>query len=247
MRGNVIVFEILVGAFFVVFYIGGSRAMGRLRHLTFLAGAVLFTLAIQTTAVLCGLQNFYWYATNSYYTHYPLGGYIIWLGLVPLSVALLWYMVAMTSYVTALHILPSRNVWARAALAGGIATLFYMLIEPIAVSNRWWVFNAKSFYLIDVPLFAVIGVFVSVFVYTLVFHWTVTEPRDSKALKKLEDRSVKRLFKSKKLARNLSFGQLRSLFFFRLALAFVAYGAVMTGVVVVLWAVANRGQIKPTW
>jgi hypothetical protein len=247
MRGNVIVFEILVGAFFVVFYIGGSRAMGRLRHLTFLTGAVFFSLAIQTTAVLCGLMNFFWYATNSYYKHYPLGGYIVWLGLVPLSVALLWYMVAMTSYVAALHILPSKNVWARAALAGGIATLLYMLIEPIAVANRWWVFNAKSFYLIDVPLFAVLGVFLSVFVFTLVFHWTITEPRDNKSLKKLEDRSVKRLFKSKRYAKNLSFHQLCALFYFRLVLAFVLYSAVMSAVVVVLWAVANRGQIKPTW
>ncbi|MBU1671578.1 MAG: carotenoid biosynthesis protein [Actinobacteria bacterium] len=247
MKGNAIVFEILVAAFFVVFYIGGARAMGRLRHLTFLAGAILFSLAIETTAVLAGLDNFYWYATNSYFKHYPLGGYVIWLGVVPLSVILLWYMVAMTSYVGALHILPSRSAWARAALAGGIATLFYLLIEPIAVANRWWVFNAKSFYLIDVPLFAVLGVFLSVFVFTLVFHWTITEPRDNKSLKKLEDRTVKRVFKSKKLAKNLSFHQLRAVFFFRLVVAFVAYGAVMSAIVVALWAVANRGQIKPTW
>jgi len=244
----VIVFEAATFILFLVFYQGARRAMGRSRNRAFLLGAVLFSLAVETTAVLGGVKNFYWYSLNSYYKHYPLGGYIIWLGLVPLAACLLWYMVAASSYVASSTLMPKRSIWARAAVAGAIATGFYLLIEPVAVTNHWWTWNLKSFYIIDVPLLAWIGVFLTVFLFTAVYQLTMVEGKEMPLIQKLEDLSIKRWpMRSRKHTKNLGFHQLVGVFLFRLAIAFVAFCAVMAPFMIVLWVIANRGQIPPGW
>lgn len=248
MKANVIVFEAATFILFLVFYHGACRVLGRSRNRAFLVGAVLFSLAIQTAAVLGGVENFYWYSLNSYYKHYPLGGYIIWLGLVPLASVLLWYMVAAVSYISSDLLMKNGKPWAKGAVAGAIAVGFYLLIEPIAVTNHWWTWNLKSFYIFDVPLVAWIGIFASVFLFSYVFRLTIVDKKEIPVIGKLEDASIKRWpMKSKKITKNLSFRQLTSVFLFRLAMAFVAFGVVMAPVLAVLWAVANRGQIPPGW
>jgi len=167
MKANVIVFDASMLILGVVFYYGMKRALGKSRGRAFIVGALSFALAIETLAVLCGVVNFYWYSINGYYKHYPLGGYIVWLGLVPLAVMLLFYIVSAASYVMATWVYRKQNIWARSAVAGVIAFLFYLMIEPVAVTNHWWTWNAKSFYVIDIPLFAWLGVFAAVFLFTL--------------------------------------------------------------------------------
>jgi len=120
VKANVIVFEAAVLIASIVFYQGARRALGRSRNRAFLAGSVFFWLVIETGAVLGGLKNYYWYAQNDYYSHYPLGGYVIWLGLVPVAVVLLWYMVCASAYITSINLVPRRSVAARSAVAGAI-------------------------------------------------------------------------------------------------------------------------------
>jgi hypothetical protein len=184
VKANVIIFELAVLISFLVFYWGSSRTMGKSRNRAF-------------AAVAFGGMNFYWYSINSYYKTYPLGGYIVWLGLVPLAACLLWYMVAATSQMLSALLAPRMNTWGRSAIAGAIAVGFYALIEPIAVTNHWWTFNLKSFYVIDIPLVALLAVFASVFVFNVVYQWTILEPKDTKSLKKFEDATVGKVLKSK--------------------------------------------------
>ena len=248
MNANVIVFEATVLVFFIPFYLGMSRAMGKSRNRAFLLGAVLFSLAIETAAVLGGVKNFYWYALNGYYNHYPLGGYVIWLGLVPLAAVLLWYMVTASSYLTVTTLMPDGNWYSRSAVAGAVAVAFYMLIEPVAVTNHWWTWNVKSFYVIDVPLLVLVAVFASVFLFVANYCLTVAEMREIEGLKGLEHRTIRHWpIDSSKVPKNLNWRQLEMLFLFRLVPALVAFAVVIAPVMLVLWLVANRGHIIPGW
>lgn len=248
MKANAIVFEALTFILFLVFYRGASHAMGKSRNRVFFLGAVLFSLIIQTLAVALGAMNFYWYAINSYYKTYPLGGYVIWLGVVPLAACLLWYMVTATCQMVSTILMPKAKIWSRSAVAGAIAVGFYALIQPVAVTNHWWTWNLKSFYIIDIPLVALFAVFGSVFLFNVVYELTVLEPKDQKTLKRFEDKTIKRLaFKSNRHAKNLNWRQLEWLFMFRLVLAVVVFAAYIAPVVAIFWAVANRGQIPPGW
>ncbi len=248
MRANVIVFEVVTFVLFLVFYQGGRRALGRSRNRAFLGGAVAYSLVIETFAVAFGVKNFYWYSINGYYKTYPLGGYIVWLGVVPLAAALLFYMVSMTSYLAASTLLPRKSTWARSSVAGAVAVAMYALIEPVAVTNHWWTWNLKSFFVIDVPLLALIAVFGAVFLYGAVFDLTLVQYSDPGLLKKLEDPTIRRWpIKSKKLTKNLVFRQQLEVFGFRLAVSLLAFAVFIAPFMALLWAVANRGQIEPGW
>jgi hypothetical protein len=248
VKANVIVFEAITFIMFIAFYIGGRKAFGKSRNRAFLVGAILFSLAIETLTVLIGGKNYYWYSINSYYKHYPLGGYIIWLGLVPLAATLLWAMVAATSYLTAFTLMPRAKLWARSALAGGVAVVFQALIEPVAVTNHWWTWNLKSFYFLDVPLVALFGGFGAMFLFTYAFQTTLVNISDPGWLKKVEDATVRRWpVKSNKIAKNLNWTEQLEIFTFRLIVAFAIFAAYMAPFIAIFWAVANRGQIKSTW
>jgi uncharacterized membrane protein len=248
VKANVIVFEVITFVVFVVFFQGAHRALGRSRNRAFLVGAVIYSLVIESVAVALGVKNFYWYSINSYYKTYPLGGYIVWLGVVPLAATLLWYIVTATSYLTATTLKPQSKPWVRSAIAGTVAVVFYMLIEPIAVTNHWWTWNAKSFYVIDVPLLALVAVFGTVFLFTYVFRLTLVDMNDPKFLKKLEDITIRRWpLKSKKLTKNLSWKQQLEIFTFRLCVSLVVFAAFIAPFVALFLAIANRGHIKPNW
>jgi len=248
VNANVIVMETAVFLLFLVFYYGASRAMGASRHRGYFTGALLFSLAVLTTAVWAGGMNFYWYGINSYYKHYPLGGYIVWLGLVPLAACLLWYMVAATSQILSALFAPKAGPWTRAALSGALALPFYLLVLPVGVTNHWWTFNLKSFYVIDIPLPALFALFGSVFIFNAVYETTVLELRQAGFLKSLEDKTIARVaYRNVKDPRSLSWAQLKALFFFRLAAGFVTFAVCMAPVVVIFWAIANRGHIPPGW
>lgn len=248
MKANVIVFEVATLILFAAFYQGAKMAMGRSRNRGFLGGALVLSLVVQSLAVGLGAKNFYWYSINNYYQTYPLGGYIIWVGVVPLAAALLWYMVSATAYLAATALFPRRNLWVRSSAAGGYAVLFYALLEPVAVTNHWWTWNARTFYVIDVPLIALFAVFGGAFLLSVVFDLTLVSGADPSWLKKVEDATVRRWpLKSKKLTRNLSWPQQLVMFYFRLAAALVVFAVYMAPLVVVFWAVANRGHVKPGW
>ncbi len=248
MKANVIVFEVATFVLFLVFYQGGKRALGKSRNRAFLVGAVMYSLVIESVAVAFGVNNFYWYSINSYYKTYPLGGYIVWLGLVPLAAALLFYMVSATSYLSASTLMPRRNIWARAAVAGAVSVVFYALIEPVAVTNHWWTWNLKSFYVIDVPVLGLLAVFAAVVLFSVVFDMTLVQAADPAWLKKIEDPTVRRLLiRNKKLTKNLAWAQQLEVFGFRLIVSLAAFAAFIAPFMVLLWAVANRGQIKPNW
>lgn len=248
MRANVIVFEVSTFILFLAFYRAAARALGKSRNRGLLGGALAVSLVVESVAVGLGIKNFYWYSINNYYQTYPLGGYIVWLGVVPLAAALLWYMVAATSYISATTLLPDRNIWARSAAAGGFAVLFYALVEPVAVTNHWWTWNAKTFYVIDVPLMGLFAVFGGAFLLSAAFNLTLVNVADPAYLKKLEDSTIRRWpLKSRKLTKNLSWPQQLVVFAFRLAAGLVVFAAYMAPVVVVFWALANRGHIKPGW
>ncbi|MDD5748832.1 MAG: carotenoid biosynthesis protein [Actinomycetota bacterium] len=248
MRANVIVFEASVLVLSPFFYMGAKRYLGRSRNRIFLSGAVLFSLAIETGMVLGGMKNYYWYSINSYYKHYPLGGYIIWLGLVPLAATLLFYMVCATSYIAGGILAPKKGALAQSAVAAVVTLVFYLLIEPVAVTNHWWTWNAKSFYFLDIPVFALLGAMLATLLYTFIYQKTIMELEDVKVLGAIEAKTIKRwALDPKKATRNLSLKQLMGLFAFRCFAALVAYGFVIAPIIFVLWILANRGQIKSSW
>lgn len=248
MKANVIVFEVSVFMLSLAFYLGARHALGRSRNRALLGGAVALSLVIESFAVGLGIKNFYWYSINNYYQTYPLGGYIVWLGVVPLAAALLWYTVAGASYLAAGTLLREKSVWVRSAAAGGFAVLFYALIEPVAVTNHWWTWNARTFYVIDVPLVGLFAVFGAAFLLSVVFDLTIVSGADPGWVKKLEEPTIRRWpLKSKKLTKNLSWPQQLVVFAFRLAAALVVFAAYMAPLVALFWAIANRGHIKPGW
>ncbi len=224
------------------------RTFGRSRARAFLYGGLLFSLAIETTFVLTGLKNFYWYSTNNYYKHYPLGGYIIWLGVVPLAALFLWIMAAGFSYIISESITSQQNEYVRSLISGAIALVFYLLAEPVGITNHWWVWNAKSFYFIDIPVFSLICVFFSVFILTLVFRMTIMARKDIPVLSAVEQNTMRKfIVKSKRTTKNLTWSQLRRLYLFRLTLSYVSLVVVMSPIIAAFWAIANRGHIKPGW
>lgn len=250
MKANVIVFDAGILILSVPFILMAQRAMGRSKGRAFLLGSILFYLAVETASVIGGLKNYYWYATNGSYgfSHYPLGGYIVWLGLVPLSALLLFCMVCATSYLSAIYLLPDRGRWMRSAVAGLLALLLYLIIEPVAVTNHWWTWNLKSFYLIDVPLLGWIVVFLAVFFFTAVYDMTVMEKAEPAPLSAIERSTVRRwLLKTEDSIGDLSLDKLWVVYIYRLLLCFAALVAVAAPFAVLLWAVANRGHIPPGW
>ena len=94
---------------------------------------------------------------------------------------------------------------------------------------------------------ALFGVFAAVFLFNAVYTLTVLEARDLKNLKKFEDRTAKKLLKTNHHPGNLNWRQLQWLFLYRLLMSLVVFAAFMTPVIVIFWAVANRGQIPPNW
>lgn len=248
MKANVIVFEVATFIFFLVFYQGARRVLGRARNRSFLLGAAVFSLVIETVSVACGVQNYYWYNINHYYKTYPLGGYIIWLGVVPLAALLLFYLVSCTAYIAAQTLMPGSRQWARSCAAGAIAVGFYLMIEPVAVTNHWWTWNLRTFYFLDVPVLAWISVFVATAIYTWLYHHTIVEKKEPGPLTKLENQSIKRWpLKSKKITKNLTWAQLEAVFVYRLVFALAAFGVVIAPIMFLLWLAANRGQIPPGW
>lgn len=248
MKANVIVFEAAILVFTIIFYQGANRIMGKRRNRSFFIGAICFSLAIETISVAGGIKNFYWYAQNDYYTHYPLGGYIIWFGLVPLAYCLLWYLVVMTSYITATTLVPKAKSYWSSSLAGVIAFVFFLMVEPIAVTNHWWTWNLKSFYILDMPVVGWISIFLATFIFTWTYHSTIFEKLDLGIFSRLENITIKRWpIKSRKLVKNLDWEHLQMVLLFRLGFGLIAFSAVMAPFMVIFWAVANRGQIPPTW
>lgn len=248
MKANVIVFEVITFALFLVFYQGARRALGRSRNRAFFAGAIAFSLVVESSAVALGMKNFYWYSINGYYQTYPLGGYIVWLGVVPLAASLLFYMVAATSYMAASTLMPRRSIWARSAVAGAYAVVIYALVEPVAVTNHWWTWTAKTFYVIDVPVLGLLAVFGAAFLLSAVFDITVVQFAEPKLLKKLEDATIRRWpVRSKKLLKNLNWAEQLEVFGFRLLISLVVFAAYIAPLTAALWALANRGHIPPGW
>lgn len=248
MKANVIVFEASILILTPFFYAGTKRYLGRSRSRVFLLGSVLFSLAIETGAVLGGVKNFYWYSLNSYYKHYPLGGYIIWLGLVPLAACLLFYMICASSYMAGALLAPRKGAYAQSAIAGLISVIGYLMIEPVAVTNHWWTWNVKSFYLLDFPVLTLVGVFLAVFLFTITYQITIMELGDFKILSKFEEKTIKRWpIKSSKSTHNLSWIQLIEVFTFRCIAALAVFSASIAPIMVLLWVFANRAHIKPGW
>jgi len=248
MKANVIVFELSIFVLSIAFYLGMKRALGKSRGRMLFAGAVLFSLSFETILTVGGLKNFYWYAANDYFSHYPLGGYTIWLGVVPLAAALLFYMVCATSYLASRHMVRKGGAWKRCAVAGTTGLLFYAMIEPVAVTNHWWAWNAKSFYVIDVPVFAWCIPLLAVALFTAAYQATIVDRSDPPRLRRLEAATVRRWpLRCDKPAAELRWSLLEGLFLFRLLAALVVLSAVMAPVVAALWAVANRGHIPPGW
>lgn len=224
------------------------RTLGRSRARAFVYGGLLFSLAIETTFVVIGLKNFYWYSSNNYYKHYPLGGYIIWLGVVPLAALLLWIMVAASSYIISESMARKWNEYVRSLISGSIALVFYLLAEPVGITNHWWVWNAKSLYFIDIPVFSLICVFFAVFFSTLIFRTTIMERKDLSILSAIEQNTLRKfIVKSKRATKNLTWAQLRRVYLFRLMLSYVSLALVMAPIIAAFWSVANRGHIKPGW
>lgn len=248
MTANVIVFEVATIIFFFFFYAGANRALGKRRNRVFLVGSLLFSLVIENIAVLLGCNNFYWYSLNNYFKHYPLGGYIFWAGLVPVAVLLLFYMVSVTSFLAACSLVEEKRVIATSSVAGAIAMGFALLIEPVATTNHWWTWNLKTFYVFDIPLVVIVGVFISIFLFTATFNLTLVSGRDPAVLKGIEKSTIRKwIIKSDRATIDLDFDQLLWIFLFRLFFALVAFAVCITPFAFGFWLIANRAHIPPGW
>ncbi len=248
MKANIIVFEISAFIFSLAIYLSARKALGKSTNRTFFLGAVGLSLLFETAGVLLGYRNYFWYAQHNYFNHYPLGGIIIWLGLVPLAACLTFYILTACSYFISKALLPKGSIWSRGALAGLTAVVIAFMIEIVAVTNHWWTWNLKSYYFLDIPVFYLVFLFIMVFVFTSIFERTMVQQEDFRVLKWLENKLVRpRILKSQKKTKNLYFGQRRVLFYSRLVASVPVLAAAAGLLTYVFWLIANRGQIPPGW
>ncbi len=201
-----------VGAFLIaglVFY-GLKLRYGWTVALFFLLESIVWTTPLETLGISTGSYTYSAFA-GSLFPGYP--GYFVWIGIVPLWIEMGWFIVSASSFMI-FHdvLLPIFRTVAAALVAGLFAVDLYLLIDPVASSNRMWVWLGPSLSIIGIPLYNYVGWFLMIFLYDVIIWNTVISFRQIKVLSAVE----KRLFSIKDTVSSVSLSKRATGFLFRM-------------------------------
>ena len=201
-----------IGAFLiagVVFY-GLKIRYGWTVALFFLLGSIVWTTPLETLGISTGSYTYSAFA-GSLFRGYP--GYFLWIGIVPLWIEMGWFIVSASSFMIFHEVLlPKSRTVAAALVAGLFAVNLDLLIDPVASSNRMWVWLGSSLNIMGIPLYNYVGWFLMIFLYDVIIWNTVITFKQIKVLSLVE----KRLFSINDTVSSVSLGKRASGFLFRM-------------------------------
>jgi uncharacterized membrane protein len=200
------------GAFLIagiVFY-GLKRRYGWTVALFFLIGSIIWTTPLESLGIITGSYTYSAYA-GSLFSSYR--GYLLWIGVVPLWIEMGWFIVSASSFVLFHEVLlPRSKTLASAVLAGLFAVNLDLVIDPIASSNRLWVWIAPSLNFLGIPAYNYVGWFLMIFFYDIIIWNTVIRFQQMKGLSLIE----KKLFSIRGTMSSVSLGKKATGFLFRM-------------------------------
>jgi uncharacterized membrane protein len=175
-----------LGAFLiagVVFY-GLKKRYGWTVASLFLLGSILWTTPLETLGISTGSYTYSTFA-GSLFPGYA--GYLVWIGIVPLWIEMGWFIVSASSFMI-FHdvLLPKSKTIAAAVFAGLFAVDMDLMIDPVASSNRLWVWLGPSLSIMGIPIYNYVGWFLMIFLYDIIIWNTVIAFRQIKVLSVLE-------------------------------------------------------------
>lgn len=175
-----------IGAFLIaglVFY-GLKIRYGWMVALFFLLGSVAWTTPLETLGISTGSYTYSAFAG----TVFPgYRGYLVWIGIVPLWIEMGWFIVSASSFMIFHELLvPRSRTLAAALFAGLFAVDMDLMIDPIASSNKLWVWIGPSMSLMGIPLYNYVGWFLMIFLYDIIIWNTVIVFRQIRVLSTIE-------------------------------------------------------------
>jgi len=118
-----------------------------------------------------------------------------------------WFIVSASSFVL-FHdvLLPRSRTLAAALFAGLFAVDLDLMIDPVASSNRLWIWIGPSLSFMGIPLYNYVGWFLMIFLYDIIIWNTVIAFRQIKVLSAVEKRlfSIKDSFSAVSLRKKVS-------------------------------------------
>ena len=195
-----------LGAFLIaglVFY-GLKKRYGWTVASFFLLGSILWTTPLETLGISTGSYTYSAFA-GSLFPGYA--GYFVWIGIVPLWIEMGWFIVSASSFVLFHDVLLTRSRTVAAALFAGLfAVDLDLMIDPVASSNRLWIWIGPSLSFMGIPLYNYVGWFLMIFLYDIIIWNTVIAFRQIKVLSAVEKRlfSIKDSFSSVSLRKKIS-------------------------------------------
>ena len=228
---NIAFFDVnsYIGA--IIVYLLLTRIFGRRITKDRLIGMALFSMIIENIIIVMnasilpgGVYDYYWYANHDYFSHYVLGGSLVWFGVTPLALGLGWFVVTTPIYIVVRRLLPQANIWLKAGLTALLAVMVDLVVDPVAAPiNHWWTWTLEStIYIIGVPLVNWVGWFVLVFCYEVIFERTLIKPGHIPLIKKLEQKTYMRKYAYNGYEiKDLPWEEKRRLYYYRLAIGVV--------------------------
>jgi uncharacterized membrane protein len=201
-----------IGAFLIagfVFY-GLKRRYGWTVASFFLLGSIAWTTPLETLGISTGSYSYSAFA-GSLFPAYR--GYFIWIGIVPLWIEMGWFIVSASSFMIFHDVLLSKSRTVAAALLAGLfAVDLDLMIDPIASSNRLWVWIGPSLNILGIPIYNYVGWFLMIFLYDVIIWNTVIAFRQMRVLSVVE----RKLFSIKESVSTISLGKRAAGFLFRI-------------------------------
>jgi len=202
-----------IGAFLIaglVFY-GLKIRYGWTVALFFLLGSIAWTTPLETLGISTGSYTYSAFA-GSLFRGYP--GYLVWIGIVPLWIEMGWFIISASSFMI-FHdfLIPRSKTIAAALFAGLFAVDMDLMIDPIASSNKLWVWIGPSMSLMGIPLYNYVGWFLMIFLYDIIIWNTVVGFRQIRILSKVE----RKLLFIKETVSSISVSDRAKGFLFRMA------------------------------
>lgn|SRR5487761_425515 len=162
------------------------KRYGRRTGLIIIICSIIWTTPIETLGVSGGDYTYLAYS-GVLTPGYP--GYLFWVGIVPLWVTLGWFIVSLSSFMIFHDILcRKRRALVSALLAGLLAVNVDLMIDPVASSNKLWVWIQPGLNLFGVPLYNFTGWFLMIFFFDLIIWHTITGVHPIKPLSFIENK-----------------------------------------------------------
>lgn len=201
-----------IGAFTIAgfVFLGLKKRYGWTVASFFLLGSILWTTPLETLGISTGSYTYSSFV-GTLFPGYP--GYFVWVGIVPLWIEMGWFIVSASSFMIFHDALATRSKTLIAALfAGLMAVDLDLMIDPIASSNRLWVWIGPSLSILGIPLYNYVGWFLMIFFYDIIIWNTVIAFREIKPLSIIE----KKLFVVKEIVSSVSLRTRTAGFLFRM-------------------------------